>query len=148
MCLVCDVYHTYTLVRVLIFIFALLFKLSTKRDRQSEDDLSVPLLYNPCIPILFLTNESELGPVEQYIKRAKDTDDAITPAMWTVSRPGHNWTNEYERLSAIEGLISWLEFGTFITARLRDNTKYSLCLPSSVHFDDVKRPTYGQGKVV
>lgn len=125
--------------------------LMTRKDRQSEEDKQQVLKQWPLIPILFLTNESELGPIQQYVagvsqhinqpKRGgaeeaeKEEQEApILPAIWTVSRPGHNWTNQEERHSAIMALVSWLTYGTFITVRTANKTCPTQCPPSDVSF--------------
>ncbi len=70
----------------------------TRTVDQTPEDLEVPLLYSPRIPIIYLTNESELGPIESYVRKCKDRivggEAAECPAIWTVSRAGHNWTNQ------------------------------------------------------
>jgi pimeloyl-ACP methyl ester carboxylesterase len=120
--------------------------LMTRTDQQTPEDLANPLLHKPAAPILFLTNESELGPIKQYITKASAeaaqaqkndclNDFVCIPALWTVTRPGHNWTNQLERYSAIRALMSWIQFGTFITCRIHDNTHPPTPPPSAVQFD-------------
>lgn len=134
--------------------------LMTRKDQQSPSDLETVLLNRPLIPIIFLTNESELGPIEQYMKKADmekqqaekqqaeaavnaekslSTGEIIPPALWTVSRPGHNWTNQQERYSSIKALVTWLTFGTFITCRRIDNTRPGCPPPSDAVFEGIDR---------
>jgi hypothetical protein len=130
--------------------------LMTREDKQTQEDLQQPLLSRPLIPILYLTNESEIGPIQQYINtarvhRADETDDLIIPpALWTVSRPGHNWTNQFERYSAVMSLVKWLQFGTFITVRTKDNTCPISYAPSTVLITPVGNSAVvsGEGKVL
>lgn len=95
---------------------------------------------NPKIPILYLMNASELGPIESYIsackKNMKSDDRIIAPginiriarnsneALWEISREGHNWVNEEERLDAIQNLVEWIHYKTFITRRNWNNTVF------------------------
>lgn len=45
-------------------------------------------------------------------------DDGVTvPALWEVSREGHNWVNTDERFDAFDNLLQWIFYGTFITVR-------------------------------
>lgn len=120
--------------------------LNWRRDKMSnEEETKIELLHTPLVPVLFLTNESELSPVKQYISKTLESGaDVIRPALWEVSRPGHNWTNQLERLSAIKYLIKWIKFGTFITCREKNNT-YQPIPSSSIPTFDEKR---GIGKVV
>lgn len=125
--------------------------LLTRKDRQSSEDLEVELLNRPMLPIIFLTNESELGPIEQYVEKVQqqsDIEDLVLPAVWTISRPGHNWTSQLERYSAIKALVSWLSHGTFITCRRMDGTRPAVCPPSAVTFNtDSEGRKSGAGRV-
>lgn len=75
----------------------------------------------PKIPILYLTNVSELGPIQSYQdgcrKNLASDSTVILPAIWEVSREGHNWVNEDERYDAVNNLCQWIAYGTFISRR-------------------------------
>lgn len=69
-----------------------------------EDDPALKLTYRPTIPILFLTNTSEIGQIKDYIANVKKEaekdhtapvggDEVKVPALHLVGREGHNWTN-------------------------------------------------------
>jgi hypothetical protein len=58
---------------------------------------------------------SELSPVQRYI-------DECMPALWEVSRAGHNWVTYEERINAFLNLVEWIRYGTFITARYKNTT--------------------------
>ena len=71
--------------------------------------------HRPTVPLLFLTNQSELGPIDQYESRcALATESAVPdgapevvpPATWTVWREGHNLVSTQERFAALFGKIS------------------------------------------
>ena len=96
------------------------------RPAATEDGRALDT--RPGIPLLYVSNASETGPVERYIQECALQqrpygDGVCLPALWTVSRPGHNRYSAEERLEAIRGLDTWIEFGTFITGRRRDGTK-------------------------
>lgn len=88
-----------------------------------EDDARVALRYRPTIPILFLTNTSEVGPIEDYIAKVKANvendrkekvfggDEVITPALHSIHREGHNWSNPRERWRAFSSVVEWAFVG-------------------------------------
>jgi hypothetical protein len=108
--------------------------------------------YNPQYPIIFLTNLSETGVIEDYIEKCDKKNDPtiITPALWTISREGHNLVTEDERYNAINHLAYWIKFQTFITCRYTDRTifrsfscfqltsKNTQSLPSSLMISNLK----------
>lgn len=93
--------------------------------------------YKPEFPILFLTNQSELGKIHAYIegRKKKITKEYLTttgvkeqiqkntngeldlylPALWEVWREGHNQVSQEERLASWKSLKNWVDHGTFIT---------------------------------
>ncbi len=79
-----------------------------------------PLLVTgaPKIPLLFLTNRSELEGPAAYVEAAAGAP--VPPALWTVDRDGHVNVNDPERLAAIEALIGWIT--TDRIERRRDGT--------------------------
>lgn len=99
----------------------------------AEDGASAPcppLLHTPVVPILFLTNVSELSPIREYIagvERARatrerlgacdDEQELVLPSLWQVWREGHNAVSWRERLAAHRHLGAWLDHGSFVTVR-------------------------------
>lgn len=93
------------------------------------------LSYRPTIPILYLTNVSEHGPIEAYIKRVAENvesdrkkgdlggDELVTPALHAVQREGHNWTNARERYRAFSCLVEWAFVGSLVTEFRFDGTR-------------------------
>jgi len=66
----------------------------------------------PKIPLLFLTNQSELdGPVAYVNAPAPRPDANLRPALFRVSRDGHVNVNQRERLAAFRALNTWLDTG-------------------------------------
>ncbi len=102
------------------------------------------LNYCPTIPILYLTNTSEHGPIEHYIARVKDKaeeerksgvgggDEIVTPALHAVHREGHNWTNARERWRAFSCLVEWAFVGSLVTEFRFDGTRPALLKRSSL----------------
>jgi hypothetical protein len=78
------------------------------------------------------------GPIQAYIDRVrsqKDPDDlTIVPALWEVSRPGHNWTNALEREQALDSLMSWVVYQTCITRKAFNGTVVMPPPASTVEF--------------
>jgi pimeloyl-ACP methyl ester carboxylesterase len=118
-----------------------------RRDKMTDkEEIDMSLLHMPLVPILYLTNESELGPIRQYMSHVREKASSsegraagiVEPALWEVSRPGHNWTNQRERLSAIRHLIDWIKFGSFVTCRSKNNTFESLPSESRPRFEEEK----------
>eukprot|EP01063_Lacrimia_lanifica_P035233 TRINITY_DN6669_c0_g1_i1.p1 TRINITY_DN6669_c0_g1~~TRINITY_DN6669_c0_g1_i1.p1 ORF type:complete len:411 (+),score=124.59 TRINITY_DN6669_c0_g1_i1:58-1233(+) len=127
--------------------------LLTREDKMNADDKATALLHAPVMPILYLTNESEMGPIEQYIANVQEMlessprersggvyagpdgeHEVVLPALWSVARAGHNWTNQDERYAAVQGLLNWVVHGTFITCRRTCGTKPPVFKPSVVKF--------------
>lgn len=70
--------------------------------------------HRPTVPLLFLTNQSELGSIEQYASRCIEalavesasvdrSPEVVPPATWTVWREGHNLVSAQERFAALYG---------------------------------------------
>jgi pimeloyl-ACP methyl ester carboxylesterase len=66
----------------------------------------------PKIPLLFLTNQSELdGPAAYVANAAAHTAPALRPVLFRVFRDGHVNVNQSERLVALRALTAWLDSG-------------------------------------
>eukprot|EP00966_Prymnesium_polylepis_P317312 7331220-Prymnesium_polylepis.1 len=109
----------------------------------STDGEPVVFTHRPLVPTVFLTNQSELGPINKYrdavvsgaAAAARGDGSFVLPALWEVWREGHNLVSGDERLAALSGLLSWIEHGTFITAHHKN-----VCLPTVP-------PALGQAKL-
>lgn len=64
----------------------------------------------PKIPLLYLTNQSELDGPAAYVAAARTATD-IRPVLFRISRDGHVNVNQGERLVALRALNSWLDSG-------------------------------------
>ncbi|KAJ5078313.1 phospholipase-related [Anaeramoeba ignava] len=75
--------------------------------------------YEPKIPIIYLTNQSELGVIQDYIKKSgeKKKKNVIIPAIWEVWREGHDLVSQQERYIAFKYLMDWIQFKSCATYR-------------------------------
>ncbi|KAJ5066056.1 monoacylglycerol lipase [Anaeramoeba ignava] len=88
-----------------------------------DDSNPLEFEYNPKIPLIFLTNQSELGTIQKYISKCKEQNkdqDIILPALWEVWREGHNLVSQKERFLAMNSLLEWITFQTNITVRSKN----------------------------
>ena len=75
-----------------------------------EDGSRLGLSLQPQIPLLFLTNQSELDGPRAYVTAKIPRDNAnLRPALFRVSRDGHVNVNQRERLAALRALNAWLD---------------------------------------
>jgi pimeloyl-ACP methyl ester carboxylesterase len=78
-----------------------------------EDNMTVGLSLQPKLPIIFLTNQSELDGPKGYITAKVPANDlTVHPALFRVSRNGHVNVNQKERLVALRALNSWIDSGS------------------------------------
>ena len=68
------------------------------------------MTYKPSAPIVFLTNQSELGGPTVYCKEAAGA--ARPPALWKVARDGHCNVNDSEGRLALDGLVDYARTGS------------------------------------
>jgi pimeloyl-ACP methyl ester carboxylesterase len=100
---------------------------------QAEDpEDPLILTHEPKIPILFLSNRSEISGPRAYVEAASNAP--IPPVLWKVERDGHVNVNEPERLLAIDGMVGWMTAGTIEASR--DITVEIATKGSKVQFDD------------
>lgn len=70
------------------------------------------LSLRPLIPVLFMSNQSELEPPRQYLAKLAAGDDVIVrPALVRIARDGHVNVNQRERIEAFRALNAWLDRG-------------------------------------
>ena len=77
-----------------------------------------PSAYQPKIPLLFVSNRSELEGPTEYV--AKSSKAPIVPAVWSIDRDGHVNIGHEEWLVAIDGLVQFIRTGEI--ERGKDNT--------------------------
>ena len=67
---------------------------------------------SPKIPLLYVSNQSELAGPAAYVKRSANTTNRdAAPALFRLSRDGHVNVNQAERLASIRALNAWVEHG-------------------------------------
>jgi hypothetical protein len=71
------------------------------------------LTHAPRIPIVFLTNQSEITGPEAYVAAARSlaAPGAVQPVLWRVLRDGHVNVNAPERLAALDAVAQWAVTG-------------------------------------
>lgn len=76
---------------------------------------STGVSFQPKLPVLFLTNQSELEGPRGYVQRATALAaldrTLVAPVLFRVSRDGHVNVNQAERLFALRALDLWLDAG-------------------------------------
>lgn len=65
----------------------------------------------PRIPLIFLTNQTELEGPRHYVAADIPGELAVRPVLFRVSRDGHVNVNQHERLVALRALNTWLDRG-------------------------------------
>ena len=105
-----------------------------------EPGQTLSLTHRPEIPILFLSNRSEIAAPQSYLEGADGAP--ISPALWQVGRDGHVNVNKRERLLALAGLVGWITTGAI--ERNRDITVLIEAKDSEVTFD----PGGANGRVI
>lgn len=66
----------------------------------------------PAVPLIFLTNQSELDGPSAYVAKSTSAVDArLAPALFRVARDGHVNVNQAERSVALHALIKWIDSG-------------------------------------
>lgn len=73
----------------------------------------IKLTHMPRVPIIFLTNQSELEGPAAYVAgtRGLPGTAAIQPVLWKVLRDGHVNVNAPERLAALDAVVAWAATG-------------------------------------
>jgi pimeloyl-ACP methyl ester carboxylesterase len=92
-----------------------------------EKGVSVGVSLKPQIPLLFLTNQSELDGPRSYVEaslRRPDLPRECHPVLFRVSRDGHVNVNQRERLIALRALNSWIDEGRDAIPQPRRDAPY------------------------
>ncbi len=84
---------------------------------SGESSTTLADYYNglPRIPVLFLTNTSELDGPATYVKLSEGA--TVPPVLWTIHRDGHVNQNEAEQAAGLMGLVDWVEKGEVVAGR-------------------------------
>lgn len=83
---------------------------------QAREDNGVGgVALQPKVPIVFLTNQSEMEGPKHYVNQASTearlNPSLVAPVLFKVSHNGHVNVNQAERLVALRALVSWIEHG-------------------------------------
>ncbi|MES2697483.1 MAG: alpha/beta hydrolase [Verrucomicrobiota bacterium] len=89
-----------------------------------EPGTSVGLSLQPRIPLLFLTNQSELEGPRNYVQNDLQRLPSLAPTLFRVSRDGHVNVNQRERLVALRALNGWIERGRATLPRPAANAPF------------------------
>ncbi|HEY1111428.1 MAG TPA: alpha/beta hydrolase [Opitutaceae bacterium] len=76
-----------------------------------EPGSTLGLTLRPHIPLLFLTNQSELEGPAKYVAAETERTPSLAPALFRVSRDGHVNVNQRERLAALRAVNDWIDRG-------------------------------------
>ncbi|MSU24609.1 MAG: hypothetical protein EXS32_12405 [Opitutus sp.] len=77
-----------------------------------EAGSSGAITLQPRLPLLFLSNQSELSAPTAYVSAKIFRENAeLRPALFRVARDGHVNLNQPERLAALRALNAWLDRG-------------------------------------
>jgi pimeloyl-ACP methyl ester carboxylesterase len=72
---------------------------------REEERYYQTLKFRPKLPVLHLTNESELGHPKHYRQQAGPEK----VALWEIKRPGHCNVSDIERLNGVLAMNDWIE---------------------------------------
>ena len=79
-----------------------------------EDNTHIGLNLQPTVPLLFLTNQTEIDGPTAYVTtklRPADHPEQLRPVLFRISRDGHVNVNQRERLAALRAVNTWLDSG-------------------------------------
>lgn len=106
-----------------------------------EPNSSAGLSLQPRVPLIFLTNQTELEGPRNYVAADLPRDARVRPQLFRVSRDGHVNVNQAERLVALRALNAWLDRGPATLPRPKpgapfpDVTQPPAPVPSRVAMD-------------
>ena len=113
-----------------------------------EPGATLGLNFGTQLPLIFLTNRSELtGPKNYLVPPAELPREhrPHTPVIFRVARDGHVNVNQHERLAALRALNTWLDLGPSSLPQPADGADYfdathePVPQPSQVVFDADRR---------
>lgn len=76
-----------------------------------EPNASLGLTLQPRIPLLFLTNHSELQGPRSYVTSELQREADVAPVLFRIARDGHVNVNQAERLAALRAVNAWIDGG-------------------------------------
>jgi len=105
----------------------------------SEPNSTLGLTLQPRIPLLFLSNVSEVDAARNYVQaKPAAADPALRPVLFQVARSGHDNVNDAERLAALRAVTAWLDQGRAAVPKPS---------PEALFFDATVVPAAGPSRV-
>jgi pimeloyl-ACP methyl ester carboxylesterase len=112
-----------------------------------EDNGSTGVSFTPKIPLLFMSNRSEIEGPKAYVRKVSETrsNGLTTPAIFRINRDGHVNVNQAERLFAVLTMSNWLDRGIqalpkpYLSAKPYDATHIPQPAPSTIVIDQDSR---------
>lgn len=89
-----------------------------------EPGLAPELTQRPQIPLIFLTNQSEIAGPQRYVSAEVTDPTALRAVLFRVARDGHVNVNQRERLVALRALDAWIERGAAALPRPADGAAF------------------------
>ncbi len=89
-----------------------------------EPNSTIGLSLQPRVPLIFLTNQSELDGPRNYVVADVARESRVRPQLLRISRDGHVNVNQAERLVAIRALNDWLDRGPGSLPRPNPNAPF------------------------
>ncbi len=75
---------------------------------------TIGLVMQPQMPLLFLTNQSEIAGPSGYVQATQRADKP--PVLWRIARDGHVNVNSAEKIAALAALVNRVENGADLPA--------------------------------
>ena len=115
-------------------------------EAREPDSTAPSLRLQPQIPLIFLTNQSELEGPRRYVAADVLDPDLPRPVLFTIARSGHVNVNQAERLVALRALNAWIERGPEAVPRpALDATFFDATVPPAPRPSLVRAHPDGQG---
>lgn len=111
-----------------------------------EPNATLGLTLQPRIPLIFLTNQSELEGPRHYVTADVPRQAIVEPALFRIARDGHVNINQRERLVALRALNSWLDNGRHTLPRpVADSPFFDATVPAQPQPSQVAHHADGRG---
>lgn len=86
-----------------------------------ETNSNLGLSLQPKIPLLFMSNQTELDGPRQYLGADLTRTPSLRPVLFKIARSGHVNVNQRERLVALRAMNEWLDRGRAALPVSRDD---------------------------
>jgi len=82
---------------------------------EARDGVLAELTYGAKVPVIFMTNQSEIHESATYVK--KTATNAVPAALWIIERNGHVKFTGPEYVEVVRALNRWVEGGQIVRER-------------------------------